>query len=312
MKVNKKIIFIILILILLIVFSIVVYKNQTATDTSKIVETTKLTAEVSSQSIETTLTAPGEVQSAETEKISLNTTYSFLTMCAEKNDFVQKGDNLLKYTNGTYITAPYNCVITDYSVPNAKEACTSSNYIAISSTEDLYMDINIGEEEIDKISVGQEVEIIANYDETKIYKGEVSKINAIGTHSSGGTNFAAIASIENDGSLKLGMSASCNITIEKRENLPCLPIEAVQIEDDKKYVYKIENETETKIEVETGVSDANYVQIVSGLFLGDTVKYETTTVTVAETEESENKNPFSSLLGGGNRKENRNFTRGGF
>lgn len=312
MKQKKKIIFIILMLIILISLCAVIYKNQTKEDTSKIIETTTLTAEVSNQAIETTLTAPGEVKSAETENLTLNTSYTFLAMCVEKNDFVEKGENLLKYTNGIYITAPYNCVVTDYSVPKAKEACTSNNYISISSTEDLYMDINISEEEIDKISVGQEVEIIANYDETKVYKGEISKINAIGTRSSGGTNFAAIASIKNDGLLKLGMSASCNITIEKQENLPCLPIEAIQIEENKKYVYKIENDLETKVEVETGVSNANYVQILSGLSLGDTVKYETTTVTIAETEETENKNPFSSLLGGGDRKQNRNFSRGGF
>ena len=75
-------------------------------------------------------------------------------MCAEKEEYVEKGDNLLKYTNGTFITAPYNCVILDYSVPNAKSSCTSTNYISTASVENLYMDINIGEEEIDNIAVG--------------------------------------------------------------------------------------------------------------------------------------------------------------
>ena len=309
MKLNKKIFFVILIIILVVLIFIIL--NSSSSENSKIIETTEQTAEVTTQTILSTLTAPGEVQSANTEKISLNTSYSFLTMCAEKEDYVEEGDNLLKYTNGTYITAPFNCVILDYSVPNAKDTCTSSNYISIASVDDLYMDINIGEEELDSISVGQNVEIIANYDETKTYAGNISKINAIGTHSSGGTNFAAIASIENDGFLKLGMSASCNITIEEHSDVTCLPIEAIQIEDNKKYVNLIKDDVISKVEVETGVSDANYVQILSSLSLGDKVKYETTTVTVTESEETENENPFSSLLGGG-RKDERNFSRGGF
>ena len=71
---------------------------------------------------------------------------------------------MLEYTNGTYITAPYDCIITEYSVPNAKDICTSDNYIQISSVEDLYMEINIGEDKIGKISSGQEVSIVVNYD----------------------------------------------------------------------------------------------------------------------------------------------------
>lgn len=307
MKSKKKLIIIFIILILLIVF---VFARRANSENTKLIEVSETTTEVSNQTISKTLTAPGEVRSAETEKITLNTNYTFLTMCAENGDYVAKGDNLLKYTNGTYITAPYNCVITDYSVPKAKNACTSSNYISISSVEDLYMDINIGEEEIDRIAVGQNVEIIANYDETKTYTGTITKINAIGTRSSGGTTFAAIASISNDGSLKLGMSASCNITIESYEEIPSLPIEAIEIENDKKYVYLIEDSVETKVEVETGIADANYVQILSGISLGDTVKYETTTITVTSSEETESKNPFSSLLGGN--RNNREFSRGGF
>lgn len=248
------------------------------------------------------------------EKLTLNTSYYYLNMCVEEEEFVKKGQNLLKYTNGTYLTAPYDCVVMSYSVPTAKEICTSSNYVYIASLEDLYMDINISEEQIYEISIGQEVEITANYDETKNYKGTITKINAIGTHSSGGTTFGAIASIENDDTLKLGMSATCTVIIEKNENLACLPIEAVLIENNEKYVNKIDSDGNIeKIKVETGKSNANYVEIKSGLSLGDTVQYETTTVTTVKNEEKTNsKNIFSSILGETSRPSNKEFKRGGF
>lgn len=308
MRNNKKAIALFsIIIILLFIF----LNKKSDADSSKIVENVEKIAEVSNQTITTTLTAPGEVQSANIEKIVLNTNYYFLTMCAEKEEYVKKGANLLKYTNGTYITAPYDCVIMEYSVPNAKNICTSDNYISIASVEDLYMDINIGEDKIDKISSGQEVEIVVNYDESKVYTGTISKINAIGTHTSGGTNFAAIASLKNDGNLKLGMSATCTITIDKKENLPCLPIEAIEIENNKKYVNLInENGSQSKVEIETGASNANYVEIKSGLSLGDNVNYETTTVIVTKEEEKEN--PISSLFNMGGKNKGIRNERGGF
>ena len=309
---KKKLIIIGSLIFLVVVCTI--FFSSTGSEENKIVETTLNTATVSNQTIETTLTAPGEVQSGTMEKLTLNTSYYYLNMCVEEEEFVKKGENLLKYTNGTYLVAPYDCVVMSYSVPTAKEICTSSNYVYVASLEDLYMDINISEEQINKISIGQEVEITANYDETKTYKGTITKINAIGTHSSGGTTFAAIASIENDDTLKLGMSATCTVTIEKNENLLCIPIEAVLIENNERFVNKVQEDGSIeKVQIETEKSNANYVEIKSGLSLDDTVQYETTTVTtILEDEESSSKNIFSSIIGENNKSSERENRRGNF
>lgn len=281
-KIKKRVIVFLTILMVLWVY---ISKNQSQADTNKTVETNKKQVEVTQQTITTTLTASGEVETSKLEKLYLNTNYSYLTLCAEVNEQVKKGENLLKYTNGTYLTAPYDCVIISYSIPKAKSVCTSNDYIYISSTEELNMNININEEQINHISVGQEVEIVVGYDESKVYQGTISKINEIGTYENGVTNFSAIASIQNDGKLRLGMSATCTITIEKLENVNAVPIEAVEIENDKKYVNKITNNGIEKVEIETGKANENYVQVLSGLSKGDKMEYETTTITVIQNDE---------------------------
>lgn len=296
---NKNMVknFLIIFIIIIILIIGISFSKSSKIDTSKIVETNNQETEVTKETISTTLTAIGEVESANIEKIYLNTSYYYLTMCAEENEFVEEGNNLLEYTNGTYITAPYDCVVIGYSVPTAKSICTSTNYVYIASVEDLYMNININEEQINNISIGQEVEIISNYDETVTYTGTITKINAIGTHNSGGTTFSAIAAMENDGNLKLGMSATCIITIEKLEDVLALPIEAVVIENNQKYVNLINSDGTTElVEIETGKADANYVQIVSGLSEGDKVSYETTTVTSVETEDEDETMSITSLF----------------
>lgn len=304
---HKKIILITLLIIILLVVIIFFAKSSEADSKSN---TSEEICEVTNQTIITTLTASGEVESAKEEKIALNTNLSYLTMCAEKEEYVKQGDNLLEYTNGTYITAPYDCVLVEYSVPEAKSRCASENYIYIASVDELYMNISITEEDLKNVSVNQEVEIVANYDEAKVYKGTIIKINDIGEVSNGGTKFVAIAKIENDGNLKLGMSATCTITIEKSENVLSVPVEAVTIENNKKYVNKIKDNNEVeKICIETGKADANYVEVKSGLSLGDKIKYEKVIEQKEETKEKNETKSITSILGGG---ENPMDRRGGY
>ena len=303
---NKKTLIIFLI-IFIVIFLIIKMTNNSEANSNKIIEKTTKSAKVENQTILSTLTAPAEVKSSKTEKIALDTSKYFSTICAEVGEKVKSGGNLLKYSDGTYITAPYDCVILEISTPKTNTICDSENFISISSLEDLYIEINISEEQLNKVAVGQEVQITSNYDETQNYTGTISKINSIGTYSTGGTYFGAIVNIKNDGTLKLGMSATSTVVIEKNENIPCLPIEAIFTENQEKYVNLVQSNGETKkTKIQTGIADSNYVQILSGASLGDTVKYETQTVKKVTT--TEQKNNLTEIFTGGKN----DFHKGGF
>lgn len=244
--------------------------------------------EVGTQTIENTLTSSGEISSSETEKLSLTTTYYFNQMCVEENDIVLAGENILKYSNGKYLTAEYDCVISSYSVPESGNICTSSHYIEVQNLETLVMTLNIDESEINSVKVGQEVEIQLNAFEDTTYKGSISKINSVGTYSTSGTSFTATVEFENDGNIKLGMSASCTIIIEKAENVIAVPIEAVQTSDNKKYVIVIKDDGITEnVDIETGISNDSYVEVKSGLSGGEKIQMISTTTS-------------NSSFGGGN------------
>lgn len=307
---KKKLIIVIFVLILIITSYYMLNKNDESITSIEIV--TEKEAVVEKNMIISTLTAPAEVASGTMEKLALNTYYYYLSMCVENEEYVKEGDPILKYSNGKYLTAPYDCVVMSYSVPESKSICTDSNYVYVASLEDLYININISEEQVRSISVGQEVSLIANYDTTKNYEGKITKINEVGTRSVGGTSFAAVASVINDGTLKLGMSINSEVVISKNDDLLTLPVEAIIIEDDGRYVNKInEDGSIEKTVVETGLSDANNVEIVSGLNEGDKVKYEVITYENVETEDDEEKSTTSimDLVGGGNNRDQRE--RGG-
>lgn len=283
-KKKSKMIWIILVLVILLIGIVILYVTQNqsiATDTTTSSTSTTKEVEVATQTITKTLSSSGEISSTKEETISLNTNRYFKESYVEENAFVAQGGNILKYTNGTYLTAPYDCVVTKLNIPEESgDKCTSQNYITVQTTESLLMTLSIDEEEIKTVAVGQEVEIVLNAYEDKTYTGSITKINEIGSYASNGSSFTATVTFANDGDIKIGMSGSATVTLEKAENVIAVPIEAVQTKNNTKYVVvKQEDGTTENVTVETGISNDAYVEIKSGLVGGETIQMTVQTST---------------------------------
>lgn len=268
-KKKSKMIWVILVLALVLIGMVYFYITSDSSNevTSSDSTTTTKDVEVSTQTIINTLTSSGEIATATTEILELNTYRYFKEIYVEENDFVEEGANILKYTNGKYLTAPYDCVVTKITIPEESgDKCTSNHNIEIQSTEELVMNINIDEEDISKVKEGQEVEITVNAYEDKTYTGSITNINQIGSYASNGSSFSAVVTFKNDGDVKIGMSASCSITLEKAENVIAVPIEAVQTKNNEKYVVvKNADGITSNVTITTGMSNDAYVEVKSGL-----------------------------------------------
>ena len=160
-----------------------------------------------SDSNKTILSTTSEVKSGLTENIELHATYYLEESYVKTNQKVKSGENILKYTNGKYLTAPYDCVITNINIPNEEGQCTNEHYIEISSINSLQVQFRIDETKVDSIKLGQEATIEIGAYEDKTLKGYVTKISS--TASNG--RFTVTVEFENDGEILLGMTA--NVTI---------------------------------------------------------------------------------------------------
>lgn len=294
-KKKSKMIWVILILVIVLIGIVVVYTNQNTTVVATTNDSSTTTKEVavSTQTITKTLTSSGEISSSQEENLELNTYRYFKEIYVEENTFIAEGEKILKYTNGTYLTAPYDCVITKINVPDSGSQCTSQNYITVQNTESLVMTLSIDEEEIGKVAVGQEVEITVNAYEENTYIGSITKINEIGSYASNGSSFTATVKFENDGNIKIGMSGSATVTLEKAEEVIAVPVEAVQTKNNTKYVVvKNADGTTENITVETGISNDAYVEIKSGLTGAETI------VMTVTTSSSDSKSSRAGQMGG--------------
>ena len=160
-----------------------------------------------SNSNKTIVSTTSEVKSSLTENIELHATYYLEESYVKTNQKVKSEENILKYTNGKYLAAPYDCVITNINIPNKEEQCTNEHYIEISSINTLQVQFRVDETKIDSIKIGQEATIEIGAYEGKILQGYVTKIS--NTASNG--RFTVTVEFENDGEILLGMTA--NITI---------------------------------------------------------------------------------------------------
>ena len=228
-----------------------------------------------------------------TEKLELNTYRYFGEMLVEENQFVAEGEKILKYTNGTYLYAPYDLVVKSVLVPGENEICKSSHYIEVVDINNLILTLDVDESEISSIKIGQDVSITINDEDKKTLEGKVTKINELGIYASNGSKFTSIIGFENDGNVKIGMSASCKITIDKTENVIVVPVASVQKQGNENYVVVVSDDGTIKnVIVETGLSNGNYVEIKSGLSGGETIQ-----MVVANSSNSSNSGG-QSVIGG--------------
>ncbi len=204
----KKKIFIILIILFVMLGVFFLGRQVGLNEEQESTNIVKTEEKVSTQTIKKTLTSSGSVASKTTEKVALSTSKYFEAMCVEVDDTVSKGDKILKYTDGTYLKAPYDCYIVELNIPNEEGKCLNSHYVKIQSKNILTVSMSVSEENIDKISIGQEAKITISALE-KEYTGYVTHIGS--TASNG--KFTIDIEFENDGNIKLGMTSSIEINI---------------------------------------------------------------------------------------------------
>lgn len=227
-------------------------------------------AEVTRMTIEKTLESDGEVESALEEDILPHTSYYLGKINVEEGEAVKEGDTILTYTNGNVLKAPYNCVVMSWDLPEKGEQITSDHYVKIAGTDVMQMELSLSDSEVLKLSVGDAAKVtIDAVDST--YDAEVSYISEIGEYSSGSSTFAARVTFDNDGSLKIGMSGSAVISLEKAEDVLAVPVNAISTKGGKSFVTVKSGEEESLVEVETGITNGTFTEIKSGLSEGDKV-----------------------------------------
>lgn len=160
-----------------------------------------------------------------------------------------------------------------YSVDYSDEATTA--VVTLSTDEKMSVTISVDEADILSLELGQIVTVsVPSVSDEETFAGTLTEINR--TSSSSGT-YSAVIEIEKAPGMLSGMTASVSVRIEGVDDAILIPIEALHKTSDGAYVYTSYNEEYQeyggKVDVVTGLENSTYVEIKSGLSVGDTVYY---------------------------------------
>ena len=203
--------------------------------------------------------------------------------------------NTLDQLDNYNITAPISgTVITK----NAKlgdtvdTGASSSTLAVIYDMSQLVFDMAIDELDISSVAVGQTVEITADAIEGTTFTGVVDKVSVSGTSQNGVTSYPVTVVIDGEaaGGLLPGMNVTASIVVESAENALSVPVGAVMrgnivyVKDDGAAQDAAQSgegdeapgaahapDGYRAVEVTLGVSNDDYIEILSGLSEGDVV-----------------------------------------
>lgn len=162
-------------------------------------------------------------------------------------------------------------------VAAAKSMCT------IYDLSYLEMTLNVDELDISAVKVGQSVNVTTDAVEGRRYVGTVTRVSVAGTTTNGTTSYPVTIRIDETDGLLPGMNVDAEIVVTSAENTLSVPNAAVNrrktllvTADSPSAANALPDPAPSGyayVQVETGISDDDYVQIVSGLTEGDTVAY---------------------------------------
>ena len=196
-------------------------------------------------------------------------------------------DRLEDYT----ITSPITGTVIEKNVDTGDNVGGSSastagyTYMAvIYDLSALTFDVRIDELDINKIHVGQKVEITADALDGERFTGTVDKVNINGTTAGGVTTYPVTVKVDGTPeALKPGMNISAEIVVEHAGEVLSIPVDAVKRGNEVLVAGPgclDENGAVTNLaaietrQVTLGRNDQNYIEVLDGLSEGDIILIE--------------------------------------
>jgi len=169
------------------------------------------------------------------------------------------------------VTAPISGYISQKNVSRGQMVSPGVGIFTITNTSSVEVKINVTEAVIPLIAEGTKATVRVPSAKLENAEGIVSGVNPVKDAMSG-LYTVKVAIPNEDGALKEGMIANISLVTEERQDTLTIPANAVmQSEEDEYYVYVAVGDIAEKRIIKTGVDNGEYIEILSGINIGDKV-----------------------------------------
>lgn len=181
----------------------------------------------------------------------------------------------LRFDQGQ-IVAPIAGVVANVLINAGEQASPGAPAISIVNEDAFHITVNVDEIDIDRIAVGQSVDITLDALPDVVVEGEIAEIAPTSANTGGVVTYIVTINIQprEDVALRAGMSANASIVVEEIDNVLVVPNWAVRLDRETgEALVKVQRADGTieEIAVVTGLRNELLSEVVSGLNAGDTV-----------------------------------------
>lgn len=164
--------------------------------------------------------------------------------------------------------------------------------LTVTPLDTMTVTIAVDEKDIASVKTGMTAQLTMNALPDETFEGQVTRVAQTGSGSGGSSKFDVEITLSRESDMLPGMSTTAELTLYEKMDVLTLPVAALRDEGGKTLVYtgkdKKTGEPANPVEVTTGLSDGENVEILSGIDSGTTVYYSYyDTVTESDAVETE-------------------------
>jgi len=249
--------------------------------------------------------AAGKIYSPETYSVASSLSGRVKRVYVSNNDYVGEGQRILELESDTYtstlnkssldrsdleitlgtqqkqlenynIKAPIDGIVLQKNKKSEDTITAGVNVQALMVVADMSkvkFDMKIDELDINKIKIGQPVNVTVDALPEKGFVGQITSIAGKGTAANGVSNYLVQVTISEPDALKPGMNVNAKTIVAEKSDILVVPASAVWKKDGKSFVTLPASSTGTssEVNVELGINNKDYIEIVKGLSLDDEI-----------------------------------------
>lgn len=191
------------------------------------------------------------------------------TYTVARDNYTTASDNVSNFT----VTSPIDGYVTSINVKVGDLAAQSAPAATIANVDKLEIETSISETVINKIKVGDKVDVLVSSVSDKPFSGTVTALSP--APAVGSLTYPMKVTLDNATTdVKPGMFAEVVITSDKTANVIALPSNSVLIKSGETLIATIQDKKVVFKPVEVGVDNGTLAEIKSGIKVGDIVVIE--------------------------------------
>ena len=149
--------------------------------------------------------------------------------------------------------------------------------LTVTPLDTMTVTIAVDEKDIASVKTGMTAQLTMNALPDETFEGQVTRVSQTGSGNGGSSKFDVEITLSRESDMLPGMSTTAQLTLYEKMDVLTLPVAALRDEGGKTLVYtgkdKKTGEPANPVEVTTGLSDGENVEILSGIDSGTTVYY---------------------------------------